>query len=109
MCHHQLSPPPQKAQATSVSPETPEEHQSSEHEASGDEEDKEESDDEGWITLSNLKQVHQNMRHCDTAPDSIQVSCITMDFAMQVGASHCVAWDGSSLKHVGGWQILKTI
>ncbi|NXD73883.1 NOB1 protein, partial [Eolophus roseicapillus] len=72
------------AQAISVSPETTEEHQSSEHEASADEEeDEEESDDEGWITPSNLKQVQQDTGHCDTAPDGIQVGCVTTDFAMQ--------------------------
>lgn len=47
------------------------------------------------------------MRHCDTAPDGIQVSCVTMDFIMQVGASHSLAWDGFSLRHMGGWWILK--
>ncbi|KAM6250989.1 RNA-binding protein NOB1 isoform 1-T1 [Spheniscus humboldti] len=73
-----------KAQAVSVSPETTEEHQSSEDGASAEEEEDEEgSDDEGWITPSNLKQVQQDTGHCDTAPVGVQVGCVTTDFAMQ--------------------------
>ncbi|XP_057255879.1 RNA-binding protein NOB1 isoform X2 [Pezoporus wallicus] len=75
--------PSKSAQAISVSPETTEEHRRSEHEASADEEEDEESDDEGWITPSNLKQVQQDTGHCDTAPNGIQVGCVTTDFAMQ--------------------------
>ncbi|KFR11361.1 RNA-binding protein NOB1, partial [Opisthocomus hoazin] len=47
-----------QAQAISISPETAEEHQSSEDGPSAEEEedDEEEDDDEGWITPSNLKQ-----------------------------------------------------
>ncbi|XP_075571544.1 RNA-binding protein NOB1 [Pelecanus crispus] len=59
-------------------------HQSSEDGASAEEEEEEEeSDDEGWITPSNLKQVQQDTGHCDTAPVSVQVGCVTTDFAMQ--------------------------
>ncbi|XP_009877627.1 PREDICTED: RNA-binding protein NOB1, partial [Apaloderma vittatum] len=72
-----------KAQVTSVSAETSEEHRSSEDAASAEEEEDEESDDEGWITPSNLKQVQQDTGHCDTAPVGIQVGCVTTDFAMQ--------------------------
>ncbi|XP_033928805.1 RNA-binding protein NOB1 [Melopsittacus undulatus] len=71
------------AQGISVSPGATEEHQRAEHEGSADEEEDEESDDEGWITPSNLKQVQQDMGHCDAAPDGIQVGCVTTDFAMQ--------------------------
>ncbi|KAK2530205.1 Nob1 [Columba guinea] len=71
-----------------VSTETAEEQQSPEDEASAEEEedeeeDEEESDNEGWITPSNLKQAQQDMGHCDTAPVGIQVGCVTTDFAMQ--------------------------
>uniref|UniRef100_A0A8D0FJA1 RNA-binding protein NOB1 n=1 Tax=Strix occidentalis caurina TaxID=311401 RepID=A0A8D0FJA1_STROC len=59
--------------------ETTEEHQSSENGASAEEE----SDDEGWITPSNLKQAQQDTGHCDTAPVGVQVGCVTTDFAMQ--------------------------
>ncbi|XP_009892375.1 PREDICTED: RNA-binding protein NOB1 [Charadrius vociferus] len=73
-----------KDQAISVSPETTEEHQSSEDGASAEEEeDEEESDNEGWITPSNLKQAQQDTGHCDTAPIGVQVGCVTTDFAMQ--------------------------
>ncbi|XP_064016278.1 RNA-binding protein NOB1 [Pogoniulus pusillus] len=73
-----------KAQAISVSPETTEEHQSSEDGASAEEEeDEDESDNEGWITPSNLKQVQQDTGHCNTAPIDVQVGCVTTDFAMQ--------------------------
>uniref|UniRef100_A0A8D0KYJ4 RNA-binding protein NOB1 n=1 Tax=Strix occidentalis caurina TaxID=311401 RepID=A0A8D0KYJ4_STROC len=41
------------------------------------------SDDEGWITPSNLKQAQQDTGHCDTAPVGVQVGCVTTDFAMQ--------------------------
>lgn len=84
--------PPQEAHAVSVSPETTEEHRSPEdgdsakEEEDEEDEDEEESDDEGWITPSNLKQVQQDLGHCDTAPADIQVGCVTTDFAMQVGA-----------------------
>ncbi|NXD85866.1 NOB1 protein, partial [Halcyon senegalensis] len=77
-------------QAISVSPETTGEHQSSEDGASAEEteedeeeSDEEESDEEGWITPGNLKQVQQDMGHCDTAAVSVQVGCVTTDFAMQ--------------------------
>ncbi|NWZ28305.1 NOB1 protein, partial [Asarcornis scutulata] len=77
-----------EAHAVSVSPETTEEHRSPEDgdsakEEEEEDEDKEESDDEGWITPSNLKQVQQDLGHCDTAPADIQVGCVTTDFAMQ--------------------------
>uniref|UniRef100_A0A8B9BEH5 RNA-binding protein NOB1 n=1 Tax=Anser brachyrhynchus TaxID=132585 RepID=A0A8B9BEH5_9AVES len=79
-----------EAHAVSISPETAEEHRSSkdgdsakEQEKEDEEEDEEESDDEGWITPSNLKQVQQDLGHCDTAPADIQVGCVTTDFAMQ--------------------------
>lgn len=79
--------PPQEAHAISISPETTEEHRSPEDGNSAEEEEEEEeSDDEGWITPSNLKQVQQDLGHCDTAPADIQVGCVTTDFAMQVGA-----------------------
>ncbi|XP_061863874.1 RNA-binding protein NOB1 [Colius striatus] len=71
-----------KAEAISVSQETSEEQQSSEDGGSA-EEDEEESDDEGWITPSNLKQVQQDLGHCDTVPVGVQVGCVTTDFAMQ--------------------------
>uniref|UniRef100_A0A8B9N2A9 RNA-binding protein NOB1 n=1 Tax=Accipiter nisus TaxID=211598 RepID=A0A8B9N2A9_9AVES len=48
-----------------------------------EEEEDEESDDEGWITPSNLKQVQQDTGHCDTTPVGVQVGCVTTDFAMQ--------------------------
>uniref|UniRef100_A0A8C6Z369 RNA-binding protein NOB1 n=1 Tax=Nothoprocta perdicaria TaxID=30464 RepID=A0A8C6Z369_NOTPE len=47
------------------------------------EESEEESDDEGWITPSNIKEVQQDMGHFDTAPAGVQVGCVTTDFAMQ--------------------------
>ncbi|NXT82011.1 NOB1 protein, partial [Zapornia atra] len=74
-----------KAEGISVSPEHAEEHRSSEDGTSAEEEDddEEESGDEGWITPSNLKQVQQDMGHCDTTPISVQVGCVTTDFAMQ--------------------------
>uniref|UniRef100_A0A493U1B2 NIN1 (RPN12) binding n=1 Tax=Anas platyrhynchos platyrhynchos TaxID=8840 RepID=A0A493U1B2_ANAPP len=77
-----------EAHAVSVSPETTEEHRSPEDgdstkEEEEEDEDEEESDDEGWITPSNLKQVQQDLGHCDTAPADIQVGCVTTDFAMQ--------------------------
>nr|XP_038041525.1 RNA-binding protein NOB1 [Anas platyrhynchos] len=78
-----------EAHAVSVSPETTEEHRSPEdgdsakEEEDEEDEDEEESDDEGWITPSNLKQVQQDLGHCDTAPADIQVGCVTTDFAMQ--------------------------
>lgn len=83
--------PPQEAHTISISPETTEEHRSPEdgnsaEEEEEEEEDEEESDDEGWITPSNLKQVQQDLGHCDMAPADIQVGCVTTDFAMQVGA-----------------------
>lgn len=91
-----MAPPPQKPPAAPVSTETAEEQQSAEDEASAEEEeDEEESDNEGWITPSNLKQAQQDMGHCDTAPVGIQVGCVTTDFAMQVGA-------GASLRTGGG-------
>ncbi|NXY88158.1 NOB1 protein, partial [Alcedo cyanopectus] len=68
-------------QAIPVSPETTGDHQSSEDGTSAEE--AEESDDEGWITPSNLKQVQQDTGHCDTAPVGVQVGCVTTDFAMQ--------------------------
>ncbi|NXU67648.1 NOB1 protein, partial [Horornis vulcanius] len=76
---------PRMAQAISGSPEPPEEHRSSAGGASAgeEEEEDEESDDEGWITPSNLKQAQQDMGQCDTAPVSVQVGCVTTDFAMQ--------------------------
>ncbi|KAJ7403241.1 NIN1/PSMD8 binding protein 1 [Pitangus sulphuratus] len=46
-------------------------------------EDEEESDDEGWITPSNLKQAQQDAGLCDTDPAGVQVGCVTTDFAMQ--------------------------
>ncbi|NXS55887.1 NOB1 protein, partial [Brachypteracias leptosomus] len=72
-------------QAISVSPDTSQEHQSSEDGASAEEEEEDEdgSDEEGWITPSNLKQVQQDMGQCDTAPVDVQVGCVTTDFAMQ--------------------------
>ncbi|XP_028930939.1 RNA-binding protein NOB1 [Ornithorhynchus anatinus] len=42
----------------------------------------EDSDDEGWITPSNIKQVQQELGHCDV-PDNVRVGCVTTDFAMQ--------------------------
>ncbi|NXH53052.1 NOB1 protein, partial [Rhabdornis inornatus] len=70
--------------AISDSPEPLEERWSSADGASaGEEEEDEESDDEGWITPSNLKQAQQDTGHCDTAPIGIQVGCVTTDFAMQ--------------------------
>ncbi|NXU97830.1 NOB1 protein, partial [Cettia cetti] len=71
--------------AISGSPEPPEEHRSSAGGASAgeEEEEDEESDDEGWITPSNLKEAQQDMGQCDTAPISVQVGCVTTDFAMQ--------------------------
>ncbi|NXM76383.1 NOB1 protein, partial [Serilophus lunatus] len=51
--------------------------------ASAGEEEEEESDEEGWITPSNLKQAQQDTGHCDTAPVGVQVGCVTTDFAMQ--------------------------
>ncbi|NXE00495.1 NOB1 protein, partial [Chaetorhynchus papuensis] len=75
---------PRMAQAISGSPEPPEESRSSADRASaGEEEENEESDDEGWITPSNLKQAQQDTGHCDTAPVGVQVGCVTTDFAMQ--------------------------
>uniref|UniRef100_A0A8B9NR34 RNA-binding protein NOB1 n=1 Tax=Apteryx owenii TaxID=8824 RepID=A0A8B9NR34_APTOW len=72
------------AHAVSVSPEAAEEHQSPENGDSAEEEEgEEESDDEGWITPSNIKQVQQDTGHCDTAPAGMQVGCVTTDFAMQ--------------------------
>ncbi|XP_040427621.1 RNA-binding protein NOB1 isoform X2 [Cygnus olor] len=75
-----------EAHAVSISPETTEEHRSPEDGDSAkeeEEEDEDESDDEGWITPSNLKQVQQDLGHCNTAPADIQVGCVTTDFAMQ--------------------------
>ncbi|NXY18817.1 NOB1 protein, partial [Atrichornis clamosus] len=77
-------PSPWNAQAISGSPEPPEEHQSSaDGTSAGEEEEGEESDDEGWITPSNLKQAQQDMGHCNTTPIGVQVGCVTTDFAMQ--------------------------
>ncbi|NWR20666.1 NOB1 protein, partial [Emberiza fucata] len=86
-CHPDHLLPP-LAQAITNSPEPPEQHQSSADGASAgeeeeDEDEDEESDDEGWITPSNLKEAQQDMGHFDTAPVGVQVGCVTTDFAMQ--------------------------
>ena len=44
----------------------------------------EESDDEGWITPSNVKQAKIDMNHMDYEEGHAKVACITTDFAMQV-------------------------
>ncbi|XP_065601358.1 RNA-binding protein NOB1 [Cyrtonyx montezumae] len=75
-----------KTHSISTSPETTNEHQSSEDGdgAEEEEDDEEESDDdEGWITPSNLKQIQQDTGHCDTVPANVQVGCVTTDFSMQ--------------------------
>ncbi|KAG8437509.1 hypothetical protein GDO86_008277 [Hymenochirus boettgeri] len=44
--------------------------------------EEDENDDEGWITPSNFKQIHQDMGMWET-PINVLVGCLTTDFAMQ--------------------------
>ena len=41
-------------------------------------------DDDGWITPSNLRAATQAMGEVSTETSSVDVACITTDFAMQV-------------------------
>ncbi|NWI09099.1 NOB1 protein, partial [Crypturellus soui] len=72
------------AHGVALGPDGDEKPQRPENGDQGDEEEsEEESDDEGWITPSNIKEVQQDMGHFDTAPAGVQVGCVTTDFAMQ--------------------------
>ncbi|XP_038609815.1 RNA-binding protein NOB1 [Tachyglossus aculeatus] len=53
-----------------------------EEDGSTDRTSEDSDDDEGWITPSNIKQVQQELGHCDV-PDNVRVGCVTTDFAMQ--------------------------
>ncbi|KAF7463176.1 hypothetical protein GHT09_010299 [Marmota monax] len=55
-----------------------------EDEEEGVEERKDEDSDDGggWITPSNIKQIHQELEQCDV-PKDVRVGCVTTDFAMQ--------------------------
>ncbi|KAE8608615.1 hypothetical protein XENTR_v10011547 [Xenopus tropicalis] len=44
--------------------------------------EEEENDDQGWITPSNIKQIHQDMAVRE-APVNVVVGCLTTDFSMQ--------------------------
>lgn len=58
-------------------------------------EDAEESDEGGWITPTNVRRVKQ--RHYNGASgdkgeaQTMDVACVTTDFAMQVGREQCIA------------------
>nr|XP_026260275.1 RNA-binding protein NOB1 isoform X1 [Urocitellus parryii] len=61
-----------------------EEEDEEEEEEEGVEERKDEDSDDGggWITPSNIKQIHQELEQCDV-PKDVRVGCVTTDFAMQ--------------------------
>ncbi|XP_078400609.1 RNA-binding protein NOB1 [Cetorhinus maximus] len=64
-----------------ISRERPfEQHQEEQHES--EEEEEEDDDDNGWITPSNIQQIHQDMG-CSETIANVKVGCMTTDFAMQ--------------------------
>ncbi|XP_072374092.1 RNA-binding protein NOB1 isoform X2 [Scyliorhinus torazame] len=62
-----------------ISRERPFEQQQEEQDESEEDDD---DDDDGWITPSNIQQIHQDMGCSETVTD-VKVGCMTTDFSMQ--------------------------
>lgn len=70
----------QRADAVFVQPEATQSQESDTEEGTGGGDS---SDEEGWITPSNLQQIQQDMGQGAEEPAGVQVGCVTTDFAMQ--------------------------